>query len=335
MSVSTALRIGVVGCGQVAVKGALPGFSPPGSERAADAAPFLHFDGAPDVTIAFVADVDRERAESAAARFGAEHVWCGDAAPVLGDFGLDGVVVCTPPEALAELTAAALEAGVSALVEKPAARTRAQLTALLAARRRRPELACMVNLAWAYHPGVEKARELVADGAVGAVERVTCVFEHGGPQGWAPNAAWYRAPGSGGPVADLGLHVLAIIERVVGASVALDVSPPEPRVRGRVGGAEVVLEVGWEAASPRFVLELEGTKASLSLRLIPWQDAERSLRITPQNGEARPVAVGETATRGGPYRDFARAVRSGSTPLAEVNRLEATLCAHLTWTGGA
>jgi predicted dehydrogenase len=193
----------------------------------------------------------------------------------------------------------------------------------------------MVNLVWAYHPAVERARELVAEGVVGAVERVTCVFEHGGPQGWAPDAAWYRFPGSGGPAADLGLHVLGAVERVVGAPVALDVPSAERRTRGHIGGTEAVLEVGWEAVSPRFVLELEGTEASLSLQLAPWKDAERSLRIAPHDGEARLVAVGETATRGGPYRDFASALRSGPAPLAEVSRLETALRSHLVWTGCA
>jgi predicted dehydrogenase len=327
------VRIGVLGCGQVAVKGALPGFSPPDSARASDAAAFLRFGGAPDVTIALVADIDRARAESAAALFGARHVWVGDATPVVGDFKLDGVVVCTPPHALAQLATAALEAGVSVLVEKPVVRTRPQLTSLLAARRRRPELACMVNLVWAYHPAVERAHKLVAEGAVGVVERVTCVFEHGGPEGWAPDAAWYRAPGSGGPVADLGLHVIGIVERVVGASVALEGSSGERITRGYVGAAEAVLEVGWDASSPRFVLDLEGTEASLSLRLIPWAAAERSLLFAPHSGRARLVAVGEAATRGGPYRDFADALRLGRVPLAEVTTLEAALRSYLVWTG--
>ena len=289
-SVSTPLRIGVIGCGQVAMKGALPGFSPPGSERAGDAAPFLRFDGAPDVTIALVADVDRTRVRSAVARFGAEQSWFGDATSVLGDFQLDGVVVCTPPDALAGLATAAVEAGVSVLVEKPVVRTPAQLASLLAAHRRQPGLTCMVNLAWTYHPAVERARTLVADGAVGDVERVTCTFEHGGPRGWAPEATWYRGPDAGGPVADLGLHVLAMVERVVGLPVTL-ASSDGHQAHGQAGAAEVTLAVGWDADSPRFALELEGAEASLSLQLAPWAAAKRSLRIALRGGRTDSTAM--------------------------------------------
>ena len=94
------LRIGVVGCGTVAFTGALPGLSAPGSKRAAEAAPFLRFDGTPHVTIALVADVEGKRARDAARHFGAEHATVGDAADVLADLGLDGVVICTPPATL-------------------------------------------------------------------------------------------------------------------------------------------------------------------------------------------------------------------------------------------
>jgi predicted dehydrogenase len=325
------MRIGVIGCGQMALKGALPGLSKPGSDQAADAAPFLRFDGAEDVEIALVADVDRERVVAAAARFGAERVLCGNVTPVLGDFGLEGVVICTPPSATPELATAALEAGVSALVEKPVVNTLTQLETVISVRRLHPELACMVNLVWAYHPAVERARELVAEGIVGAVERVTCVFEHGGPQAWAPDATWYHAAESGGPVSDLGLHVLWVVERVLGGPVVLDGPSSERNVRGHVGTAEAALGVGWDAVSPHFVLELEGTEANLFIKLTPWAAVEDSIRVARHGGGVDRVVVRAAATRGGPYRDFVRTLSSGTDPLAELSYLEAALRSLLVW----
>ena len=47
--------------------------------------------------------------------------------------GVDAVVVATPHDLLAEVTLAAVEAGKHVLVEKPAARTPAELEPVIAA----------------------------------------------------------------------------------------------------------------------------------------------------------------------------------------------------------
>ncbi len=96
------LRLGLVGCGRLAELGYAP---------AAQAAA--------GVEIVAVADPDRSRRALVAGRLGASgHARLDQ---LLAAVALDGIVVCTPAEDHEEAAAAAAQAGLTALVEKPPA----------------------------------------------------------------------------------------------------------------------------------------------------------------------------------------------------------------------
>jgi predicted dehydrogenase len=200
-------RVGVIGCGAVAARGALPGFAAPGSAEAGLGAHFLAFNGAPAMRVIGVADVDADRAAQAADRFGVHHIM-PDGDRLMDEVPVDAVCVCTPPAYHASLAMRALGLGLHVLLEKPAASSMSELDDLLAVRRDNPELAVVVNLPWFYHPAVDRLRRVVTCGELGEVDAVSVVFEHSGPQGWSPGAAWYWDPAGAGVVADLGGHVL-------------------------------------------------------------------------------------------------------------------------------
>ena len=82
---------------------------------------------------------------------------------------MDIVVVATTNDALAEVTPAALDAGKHVLVEKPAAANVAELEPLLAAARARASRV-RVGFNHRYHPALQKAREIVDSGALGAAD---------------------------------------------------------------------------------------------------------------------------------------------------------------------
>jgi predicted dehydrogenase len=74
----------------------------------------------PEVTLVGVVDSNKARAEEVAASVGTQALGDLDA---LADLGLDGVVVSVPTDAHAAVALSLLKRGVSALVEKPLART--------------------------------------------------------------------------------------------------------------------------------------------------------------------------------------------------------------------
>jgi predicted dehydrogenase len=101
---SLCLRVAVLGCGAVAHRWYLPGLSRP------DASYELHA----------VADIDRKRAEAAAAHYGARRVYAS-LDEVLSDDDVDIVVVLTRHRDHYDHVAASLEAGKHVYAEKPLA----------------------------------------------------------------------------------------------------------------------------------------------------------------------------------------------------------------------
>ena len=104
------MRIGIVGCGLIGRKRAL---------------------AAAGHRIAIVADRVAEQAQALAAEAGGAQATTAWRDVIAAD--VDAVVVATPHNLLAEVTLAAVEAGKHVLVEKPAARTPAELEPVIAA----------------------------------------------------------------------------------------------------------------------------------------------------------------------------------------------------------
>lgn len=117
---SNKLKIAIIGCGGIANGKHMPSLA-----RQADAE-----------MVAFC-DIVEERAQEAAAAFGAEGaVVYTDFRKLLEVGGFDIVHVCTPNDSHSEITVAALEAGNHVMCEKPMAKTTAQAQEMLDAARR-------------------------------------------------------------------------------------------------------------------------------------------------------------------------------------------------------
>ena len=116
------IKVGVIGCGSVAMEAHIPGYQK-----------------VPGVEIAALCDIDFARAKKATERFGVGHVY-SDYKEMFAKHGLDIVSVATPPSAHAEATIAALEAGVHVLCEKPMAMNPAEAERMIAAARKAGKL---------------------------------------------------------------------------------------------------------------------------------------------------------------------------------------------------
>ncbi|MFB5679037.1 Gfo/Idh/MocA family protein [Paenibacillus terreus] len=117
---SNTVKIAIVGCGGIANGKHMPSLAKQANAE----------------MIAFC-DIIKERAEKAAAEYGAEGAKVyDDYNEMLKDGGFDVVHVCTPNDSHSEITVAALEAGNHVMCEKPMAKTTAQAREMLEAAKR-------------------------------------------------------------------------------------------------------------------------------------------------------------------------------------------------------
>ncbi|TAK21821.1 MAG: Gfo/Idh/MocA family oxidoreductase [Chloroflexota bacterium] len=203
------IRIGVVGCGSISVRGILPHLAVP--------------DVQDRVRIEAVCDPVAGRAEAAAERFGAERAFL-DIDDLLAHGNVDAVSIATPIGLHYEHGKKALAAGKHIHFNKTMTTTVAEATDLIETARRKG-LKIVASPGQVLRPNVRRIKELVADGTLGtlcwaavgstfgtyhedeSVRQGSDVLSNIDPS-W-----YYRKPG-GGPLYDMtvyGLHTLTTI----------------------------------------------------------------------------------------------------------------------------
>jgi predicted dehydrogenase len=118
---------------------------------------------------------------------------------------LDGVVIATPNMLHAEQTIAALRSGRAVFCQKPLARTGAETRDVIAAARAADRL-LHVDLSYRFHSGMQRIRDLIAQGRLGRIYAVEACFHNA----YGPDKPWFydsRLSG-GGCLLDLGIHLL-------------------------------------------------------------------------------------------------------------------------------
>jgi len=178
-------RVAIVGCGLVGAKRA----------RALG-----------DSRLVAVADNDGDRARGLAERAPgcvAETDW--RAAVARPD--VEVVIVATTNDSLAPVTLAAVQAGKHVLVEKPAARHPAELSAVAAAARERG-VVVRVGFNHRFHPALRQARALLEGGELGPLMYLRARYGHGGRAGY--EREWRAQPevAGGGELLDQGVHLI-------------------------------------------------------------------------------------------------------------------------------
>lgn len=120
---------------------------------------------------------------------------------------VDVVLVATPNNALAEITLAAVQAGKHVLVEKPAARSAAELSAVIEAAARQQRLV-RVGFNHRFHPALMKAHALFESGALGDLMFMRGRYGHGGRIGYEKEWRADPAVSGGGELIDQGVHLI-------------------------------------------------------------------------------------------------------------------------------
>ncbi|MBB6348006.1 putative dehydrogenase [Nonomuraea muscovyensis] len=160
-------------------------------------------------------DVDPDRATAFAETWQVPRVHT-ELAEVLREGEVDLVHLCTPPQSHAPLAIVCLEAGVTALVEKPPTLSLAEFDALLEAERHSTAHVATV-LQHRFGAGALRLRRLADAGELGRPLLATCATQ------WYRDEAYYGVPWrgtweseGGGPTMGHGIHQFDLLLAVLG-----------------------------------------------------------------------------------------------------------------------
>ncbi|MBZ9935202.1 Gfo/Idh/MocA family oxidoreductase [Mesorhizobium sp. BR1-1-16] len=263
------LRIGIVGCGNIAMT------------YMRNAALF------PGVRLAACADIAPEQAALRGREYGIPAMSVDE---IIASDDVDLVLNLTIPAAHFDVSMAALQAGKHVFTEKPLAVTAAEGRQLV-------EAARAGNLAIGSAPDTflgaagRLARRLMDEGAIGKPVAGTAFMMGRGMEHWHPNPQFYYQPGAG-PVLDMGPYYITMLvsllgpvrrvravatsgqaERLItaagpfqGTSFPVGTPTTVMALLEFAGGAVVTLVMSWDVfAHGNHPIELHGTKGSLRL----------------------------------------------------------------------
>lgn len=193
------LRLGIIGCGKVAWERHHPALS-----RLAD------------FEVRCVSDPDGDRAAHIARLFGGVNIH-SDYRELTARTDLDAVAVLTHTGAHAETGCAVLGSGKHLFLEKPLALTLDEGDRLIEARNRSGKTAQVCfNLRW--HRLIQRARAIIATGALGRIKAIHSVYTHSRDGHDAPD--WHRKLALGGGVSfNEGVHHYDLWRYLTGCEV--------------------------------------------------------------------------------------------------------------------
>ena len=194
------LRVAVIGAGEIARRGHLPGFVKAGAQ------------------IVALCSRRNPRLPDLAAKYGAKYYY--DWREMLREGGFEAVSICTPPALHSEMAVESARRGCHILVEKPMALTLDECDRMIEAAAKAGVLLMVAhNQRFAAHH--RQARQILQSGRLGRPYLVHTVLGHGGPEHWSPAQEWYFQPDQAGQgaLADLGSHKIDLLRWLLAQEV--------------------------------------------------------------------------------------------------------------------
>ena len=166
-----------------------------------------------NVEIAAICDINPVNLNATADRFGIEKRYTDIDAMLAAHPELDAVDVCVWNNNHAVCTIKALDAGKHVLCEKPMAYNAKQAEEMLAAAKRNNKL-LMIGFSMRFSDQGKIAKDFVDNGYIGDIyySKAIYVRRHGAPGGWFTDIE----RSGGGPVIDLGVHVIDLTRYLMG-----------------------------------------------------------------------------------------------------------------------
>jgi predicted dehydrogenase len=327
------LRVGLVGCGNVALSDHLPAYlAMPES-----------FD------LVAVADPTPARVELARAAAGLDGADAhSDPLDLIARDDLDMVDLCTPQHVRRDLALAAVKGGRHVLSEKPITTIPADARQIVDAARAADVRYGVVHN-YLLFPEVLRVLELVAAGEIGPVEVALLDWlgcaDHPGNPAYRPRWRHDAAQAGGGVLMDM-LHIVYLAEALLGARVErvsgwvhgrdLD-APVEDIALARLESEEgaALVNVGWGQGPGGFAVSGPEGRVEVTYRdggsgaFAPFEQLE----VHGRGGHRIERDLAGDDPMRGIVRDFGEAVTAGRDPIASAEQglhiLEATLAVYL------
>lgn len=296
------------------------------------------------VTIAAIAGLD-DRSKTLAAQYGARTY--GDYTELLAQPDIDAVSVCVPNALHHPVTLAALRASKHVLVEKPLARTPAEGAEMLAAAEAAGKV-LMISFNHRQRSDVQYIKRIIDSGRLGHIYYAKAYWMRRagipGINSWFVN----KEMAGGGPLIDLGVHMLDIAMFLMGEPQPLSVNAATyaqfgPRgqkgsgggrqqvVDGKyevedlgtamirlAGGATLHLEASWATHGPNgddFGVVLYGSEGGAELKVVNYNNTN-TVRIFYDESDGTQVDLSPNIAPGGGHADvvanFVAAILDGA-----------------------
>jgi predicted dehydrogenase len=174
----------------------------------------------PDVEIYAICDLNEERARAKAEKYGASKVYT-NYHELLGNPEIHSVSICTWNNTHAEISIAALEAGKHVLVEKPLCKTVEEALRVEEAVKKSGKV-LQVGFVRRYSSNTQILKQYIDNQEFGEIyyAKASCLRRLGNPGGWFADAE----RSGGGPLIDLGVHIIDICWYLMGKPKVKSVS---------------------------------------------------------------------------------------------------------------
>ena len=285
-----------------------------------------------DVEIKTICDVDSERAEKFAAEFDVKNI-CNDYKELMADDEIDAVSICTPNALHAPIAMAAFEAGKHVICEKPISTNAADARKMVETAKKSGKI-FMMGFNNRFRGDTQLLKKCIENGDLGEIYYAKTGWLR--RKGIPGMGGWFttKAMSGGGPLIDLGVHVLDLAlwlmgnpkpVYVMGSSYAkfgpeiakknggtYDVEDLATGMVKLENGATVFVEASWAShvECERIYTQLIGTKGGAEVD---------PLRIyTDINGSTANVDLTYPNVSGHEMEivHFVECVREGKTPIA-------------------
>lgn len=173
-----------------------------------------------DVKVVACCDLNEQRAIEFAKKYGIDHVF-KDYNEMLKLDCLDAVSVCTWNNGHAPITIAALKAGKNVLCEKPPAMNVDEAKEMERVAKESGKL-LMIGFVRRFGKNTKVIKDFIAKGTLGDIyyAKTSCVRRCGNPGGWFSD----KKRSGGGPLIDLGVHMIDLARYLLGKPYAVTVS---------------------------------------------------------------------------------------------------------------
>lgn len=174
-----------------------------------------------EVEIHAVCDLNEQRARDKAETYGAEKYFT-NYQELLADPAIEAVSICTWNNSHAEIAIAALEADKHVLVEKPLCKTLDEAYAIEKAVKASNGKTLQVGFVRRFGTNTEVLKKFIDAGDLGEIyyAKASCLRVLGNPGGWFAD----KERSGGGPLIDLGVHVIDLCWYLMGKPKVVSIS---------------------------------------------------------------------------------------------------------------